>query len=195
MLNKSKKLKIFDSDALKNFHRRIFFSIIVFTSFYFIAIFRIADVMIFEIASKQDYTVSEKIERGKIYDRNNQLLSTNINSYSLFAKANKIKQSFEGMESILVKDKSLIFNTDLMETLEFDNLIRQAVTTIESAYQRKESRGAHAREDFPKRDDKNFMKHTLSWHNEKEVKIKYRPVNLSTLTNDVQTFPPKERVY
>ena len=107
----------------------------------------------------------------------------------------EIKKPYEGMESISVKDKSLIFNTDLMETLEFDNLIRQAITTMESAYQRKESRGAHAREDYPQRDDENYMKHTLSWHKDNEVKINYRPVNLSTLTNDVQTFPPKERVY
>ena len=108
---------------------------------------------------------------------------------------NEIKKTFADMESISVKDKSLIFNTDLMETLEFDNLIRQAITTMESAYHRKESRGAHAREDFPKRDDENYMKHTLSWQNGKEVKINYRKVNLSTLTNDVQTFPPKERIY
>ena len=107
----------------------------------------------------------------------------------------EIKKPFKGMESISIKDKSLIFNTDLMESLEFDNLIRQAITTMESAYHRKESRGAHAREDFPKRDDENYMKHTLSWYNGKEVKINYRKVNLSTLTNDVQTFPPKERVY
>ena len=106
---------------------------------------------------------------------------------------NEIKKPYEGMQSISVKDKSLIFNTDLMETLEFDNLIRQAVTTIESAYQRKESRGAHAREDFPKRDDANYMKHTLSWYNGKEVRINYRPVTLSTLSNDVQTFSTKRK--
>jgi succinate dehydrogenase / fumarate reductase flavoprotein subunit len=99
------------------------------------------------------------------------------------------------MQSISVKDKSLIFNTDLMEALEFDNLIRQAMITLESANSRKESRGAHAREDYPSRDDSNYMKHTLSWQNGNEIKINYRPVKLSTLTNDVQTFPPKERVY
>ena len=107
----------------------------------------------------------------------------------------EIKKSFNGMQSISVKDKSLIFNTDLMEALEFDNLIRQAMTTLESANSRKESRGAHAREDYPSRDDSNYMKHTLSWQNGNEIKINYRPVKLSTLTNDVQTFPPKERVY
>ena len=107
----------------------------------------------------------------------------------------EIKKPYAAMESISVKDKSLIFNTDLMETLEFDNLIRQAITTMESAYSRKESRGAHARKDFPKRDDINFMKHTLSWHNGQEVKIDYRPVTLSTMSNDVQSFPPKERIY
>ena len=108
---------------------------------------------------------------------------------------NEIRQPFEGMKNISVKDKSLIFNTDLVETLEFDNLIRQAITTMESAYHRKESRGAHAREDFPKRDDKKYMQHTLSWHDEKGVKIDYRPVHRNTLTNDVQYFPPQERIY
>ena len=107
----------------------------------------------------------------------------------------QIRKPYEGMDDVSVKDKSLLFNTDLVETLEFDNLIRQALTTMDSAYSRKESRGAHAREDYSKRDDKNFMKHTLAWQNDKKVEIKYRDVHSRTLTNDVQYFPPKERVY
>ncbi|MDC0433406.1 succinate dehydrogenase flavoprotein subunit [Pelagibacteraceae bacterium] len=107
----------------------------------------------------------------------------------------QIREPYEGMNDISVKDKSLLFNTDLVETLEFDNLIRQALTTMDSAYNRKESRGAHAREDYSKRDDKNFMKHTLAWQNDNKVEIKYRDVHSRTLTNDVQYFPPKERVY
>ena len=107
----------------------------------------------------------------------------------------QIRKPYEGMEDISIKDKSLLFNTELVETLEFDNLIRQALTTMDSAYSRKESRGAHAREDFDKRDDKNFMKHTLAWQSDKKVEIKYRDVHSRTLTNDVQYFPPKERVY
>ena len=108
---------------------------------------------------------------------------------------NQIRKPYEGMSDISVKDKSLLFNTDLVETLEFDNLISQALTTMDSAYNRKESRGAHAREDYTQRDDKNFMKHTLAWQNGKKVEIKYRDVHSRTLTNDVQYFPPKERVY
>jgi len=107
----------------------------------------------------------------------------------------EIRKPLDGMNDLSVKDKSLVFNTDLVETLEFDNLISQALTTMESAYHRKESRGAHAREDFTKRDDKNFMKHTLAWQDGDKVTLKYRDVHARTLTNDVQYFPPKERVY
>jgi len=108
---------------------------------------------------------------------------------------NEIRKPLDGMNDLSVQDKSLVFNTDLVETLEFDNLISQALTTMESAYHRKESRGAHAREDFTKRDDKNFMKHTLAWQDGDKVTLKYRDVHARTLTNDVQYFPPKERVY
>ena len=107
----------------------------------------------------------------------------------------QIREPYKGLEDLSVKDKSLLFNTDLVESLEFDNLIRQALTTMDSAYNRKESRGAHAREDFTKRDDKNFMKHTLAWQKKDKIEIKYREVHSRTLTNDVQYFPPKERVY
>ena len=95
-----------------------------------------------------------------------------------------------------VSDRSLVWNTDLMETLELDNLIGQAVTTVVGAHNRTESRGAHAREDHPKRDDKNWMKHTSVWVAEQGgVRIGDRPVHSYTMTKDVEYIPPKERVY
>ena len=108
---------------------------------------------------------------------------------------NEIKKPLQGMEDISVSDKSLIFNTDLIETLEFDNLIRQSLVTMASAENRKESRGAHSREDFKERDDQNWMKHTLAWQDGEKVKVDYRNVHNFTLSNEVQYFPPKARVY
>src|SRR5262249_13882898 len=102
-----------------------------------------------------------------------------------------------GVADMRVTDRSLIWNSDLVETLELDNLVAQAVVTMDSARNRTESRGAHAREDFPERDDKNWMKHTLAWFDAAtgKVTIDYRPVHTYTLTNDVSYIEPKARVY
>ncbi len=109
----------------------------------------------------------------------------------------RIHAVWSGSDDVGVTDRSLIWNTDLIETLEYDNLIVQAVVTMDSAQNRTESRGAHAREDFPDRDDKNWMKHTLSFIDpeQRTVRLDDRPVHAFTLTNDVNYIEPKARVY
>jgi succinate dehydrogenase / fumarate reductase, flavoprotein subunit len=109
----------------------------------------------------------------------------------------KLDEVIEMMRAgVSVADRSMIFNTDLGETLELDNMLAQASVSLHSAIGRTESRGAHAREDFPQRDDENWLKHTLSWlDDEGHVRLDYRPVHLQPLSNEISPIPPRERVY
>ena len=107
-----------------------------------------------------------------------------------------LRKTFASFADVKVSDRSMIWNTDLIETMELENLLLNATATIESAANRLESRGAHAREDYADRDDENWMKHTLTWVDDKgAVTFDYRPVHAYTLTDEVEFVPPKARVY
>jgi len=116
---------------------------------------------------------------------------------SLESGAARLATAHAKRADLSVADRGLIWNTDLVETLELDNLIAQAVVTVNAALNRTESRGAHAREDFPERDDVNWLKHTLTWLDDATGKVRfdYRPVHMTPMSNDIATIPPKARVY
>jgi succinate dehydrogenase / fumarate reductase flavoprotein subunit len=108
----------------------------------------------------------------------------------------KLSRTFDSFADVQIADRGLIWNTDLIETLELENLLLQALATIHSAGNRQESRGAHAREDFPQRDDANWLKHSLCWVDARgRAAFDYRPVHLNTLTNEVEVIAPKARTY
>ncbi len=118
------------------------------------------------------------------------------NSKSLAEGVSRMRSLWGGMADMSVTDRGLIWNSDLMEALELVSLMHNAMTTMVSAEARHETRGAHAHDDYPERDDQNWMKHTLSWLDRSgDVTLGYRPVTMQTLTNEVSTFPPKKRVY
>jgi succinate dehydrogenase / fumarate reductase flavoprotein subunit len=117
-------------------------------------------------------------------------------STSLTEGVDKMRAVWKGMEDMSVADRGLIWNSDLVEALELENLMGNAMTTMVSAEARHESRGAHAHDDYPDRDDHEWMKHSLAWcADDGSVALTYRPVRMQTLTNEVSVIPPKKRVY
>ncbi len=141
--------------------------------------------------SRPTASLREEMQRGM--QRDAAVFRT---AASLGEGCQAIHRAFDSLSDLRISDRSLVFNTDFIEALELDNLMRQSLATIHSASNRTESRGAHAREDFPARDDVNWLKHTLAWVDDGGVvRFDYRPVQLQTRTGEVATIPPQARTY
>ena len=138
-------------------------------------------------------TGSIRTEMQRIMQNNCAVFRT---SQVLTEGVEKIDAAARAYNDLGIADRSLIWNSDLVEALELQNLLEQSVVTLHSADARKESRGAHAHEDYPDRDDAEWMKHTVVWlDGVDDVRLDYRPVHMNTLSNEVKPFPPKARVY
>jgi succinate dehydrogenase / fumarate reductase flavoprotein subunit len=148
----------------------------------------------FRNASGGTTTASLRLEMQKAMQEDAAVFRT---TESLASGVERLAAVHAKRPDLKVSDRGMIWNTDLLETLEFDNLVGQAITTVAGAHNRTESRGAHAHEDFPDRNDETWMKHTLTWFDDAtgKVAIDYRPVHSYTLTNDIAYIPPKARVY